>query len=286
MLLGPFAHADVADRCRHQDSFGAFQRAQHDLDRKVASILPPPSELNPCSHLLCQRVFRGSKTVREQPFCETLRNDVLHLLPYEFITVVSELFLRLQIQKNDFSALVHHHHRIRGRLQQPSVPAFHLRQMLFRSFAHTDVADRCRHQDSFGAFQRAQHDLDRKVASIFPTSAQLNSGTHLLCQRGSRSSGTVSDQPFCETLRNDVLHLLPYEFITVVSELFLRLQIQKNDFSALVYHHHCIRGRLQQPSVLLPRLLRLAEITADLRKPSQISGRIAQRDEDDMRQES
>ncbi len=61
-------------------------------------------------------------------------NDVLHLLPYQFIAPVSELFLRLNIQQDNLPALVHHHHGIRSRLQQPAVPAFHLRQMLFRDF--------------------------------------------------------------------------------------------------------------------------------------------------------
>ena len=35
MRFGLLAHADVADRRRHQDALGAFQRAQHDLDRET-----------------------------------------------------------------------------------------------------------------------------------------------------------------------------------------------------------------------------------------------------------
>src|ERR1700688_5235073 len=99
MRFGRFSHADVADRRRHQNSLGAFQRAQHDLDRKFASILPPPGELDPRTDLLRQRFSRGSKTVRDQPFREALRNDVLNLLPYELVAVVSELLLRLKIQQ-------------------------------------------------------------------------------------------------------------------------------------------------------------------------------------------
>src|ERR1700730_16091048 len=106
MRIGVFAHANVADRCRHQDSLSAFQRAQHDLNRKLASILPPPGELNPCTDLLRQRLSRGSRTVSDQSFRETFRNDVLHLLPYEFIAAVSELFLRLNIQQDDLPARV------------------------------------------------------------------------------------------------------------------------------------------------------------------------------------
>src|ERR1700731_691885 len=220
-----FAPGDVTDRRRHQDSFGAFQRAQHDLDWKIASILPPTGELNPRTDLLRQRVFRGSKSVGDQPFREALRNDVLHLLPYELIAAVSELFLRLNIQQDDLPGLVHHHHRVRRRLQQPAVPALHLRQMLFRILAHADVANRGGHQDSLGAFQRAQHDLDWKLTSILPPPVELNPRTDLLRQRVSRGSRTVRDQPFREALRNDVLHVLPYQYIAAVSELFLRLNI-------------------------------------------------------------
>src|ERR1700687_2586311 len=98
MLLGFLAHADVPDRCRHQNSFGVFQWAQHDLDWKIASILAPPVELNPCTDLLRQRLSRRPSTISNQPFRKALRNDVLHFLPYQFIAMVSELFLRLKIQ--------------------------------------------------------------------------------------------------------------------------------------------------------------------------------------------
>src|SRR5664280_1605745 len=131
--------ADIADRCRHQDSFCAFQRAQHDLDRKLTSVLPPRGELYPHTDLLRQRVSRGSRTVSDQPLREALWNDVLHLLTYELIAAVSQLFLRLNIQQDDLPTLVDHHHRIRGRLQKPAVSALHLGPMLFRSLAHGDV---------------------------------------------------------------------------------------------------------------------------------------------------
>ena len=123
-------------------------------------------ELDPGADLLRQRVFRGAEAVGDQPLGEALRNDVRDLLPEELVAAVSELLLRLNIQQDDLPALVHHHHRIGSRLQQPAVPALHLRQMLFRVLAHADVADRRRHQDSLGALQRAQHDLDRKLAAV------------------------------------------------------------------------------------------------------------------------
>src|ERR1700726_3258874 len=136
--------------------------------------------------------------------------------------------------------------------------------MLFGLFAFGDVPDGCRYQDPLGAFERTQHDLDGKLASILSPTDELNPRSHLLRQRLGRGSGTVSDQPLCEAFRDDVLHLLSYKFITVVTELFLRLKVQKNDFSTLVHDNHRIWGCLQQPSVLRSRLLPLAKIAADL----------------------
>src|SRR6185436_12496681 len=46
--------------------------------------------------------------------------------------MVAELFFGLNIQQNDLAGLVYDHHGVRGRFQQPAVPAFHLGEILFR----------------------------------------------------------------------------------------------------------------------------------------------------------
>ena len=206
-------------------------------------------QLDAGADLLGQRVFGGAQIVRDQPLGEALRDDVRHLLPEQLVAAVAELLLRLNVQQNDLAALVHHHHRIRGRLQQPAVAALHLRQMLFRSLAHADVADRRRHQRSFGALQRAQHDLDRERAAVLAPRGELDTRADLLVQRVFRGAEIVRDQPFREALRDDVRHLLPEQLVAAVAELLLRLNIQQNDLAALVHHHHRVRGRLQQPAV-------------------------------------
>ncbi len=75
-------------------------------------------------------------TVGNDPFREAFGDDVLHLLPDQFVAAVAKLFFRLNIQQNNLSAHVDHHHGIGSRFQQAAVPAFHLRQMGFRSLAH------------------------------------------------------------------------------------------------------------------------------------------------------
>ena len=112
---------------------------------------------------------------------------------------------------------------------------------------------------------------------FFRTCNKLDPRANLLRQRVRGASRSVRDQPFREAFRNDVLHLLPDEFIAAVSELFLRLNIQQNDLPALVHHHHGIRRRLQQPAVFRIRLCTLAEIAADYGKSAQISRQVARR---------
>ena len=101
----------------------------------------------------------------------------------QLVAAVFELFLRLNIEQNDLAGLIYHHHRVGRRFQQTAIAAFHLRQMLVRLLAHADVADRRGHQDSFGAFQRAQHHLDRKLAAVLAQRDEFNARADLLRQR-------------------------------------------------------------------------------------------------------
>ena len=97
MRFRRLAHADVADRRRHQGSLGALQRAQHDFDRKLAAILPLGNEFDPGADLLRRRVFGGAQIVCDQPLGKTYRDDVRDLLAKQFITAVAELLLRLYV---------------------------------------------------------------------------------------------------------------------------------------------------------------------------------------------
>ena len=155
------------------------------------------------------------------------------------------MLLRLNVQKHDFPGLVDHHHRIWSRLQQPAVSALHLRQMPLRGLAHADVADRRRHQDSLGAFEWTQHDLDWKLTSILPPPDELKPRPDMLRQRLGSASRTIGDQAFRKTLGNDVFHLLSNKFIAAIPELLFRLDIKKDDLTALIHHHHRIRSRFQ-----------------------------------------
>src|SRR5665213_1082889 len=97
MRFRDLAHADVANCGCDQGSFGTYQRTQHDLDRKLAAILPLRNELDSRAYLLRRCVLRRSKIIRDEAFRETHRNDVCDLLPEEFVAAIAKLLFRLNI---------------------------------------------------------------------------------------------------------------------------------------------------------------------------------------------
>ena len=101
------------------------------------------------------------------PFGEAFGNDVRHFLADEFVAAVAELFFRLHVEQNDFARLVDDYHRVRCRFEQAAVPAFHSPQMLFRGPAYADISNRRGNERALGAFERAEHDLDRKFGFVF-----------------------------------------------------------------------------------------------------------------------
>ena len=122
-----------------------MQRAQHDLDWKLAAVLALPDQFDPGTDLLRQCVRRGSKTIRDQPFRKTVRNDIRHLLTQQFVAAIAEFLFRLEVQQDDFAPLVHHHYCVGSRLEQSAIPGLHLCQMLFGLPADADIADRRRY---------------------------------------------------------------------------------------------------------------------------------------------
>src|SRR6202522_3915407 len=139
MMFRALADTDVADRRRHQNSFGAFERTQHDLDRELGTILPPPSELDPGADLLCQCILCGPKTIRDQPFRKALWNNVGYFLSKEIGAAISTMLLRVPADAN--------------------VPF-------------------CRRRDhSFGTFQPGQADLNRKLSAILAPCDEVDAGT-------------------------------------------------------------------------------------------------------------
>src|ERR1700733_3706597 len=97
------AHSDIADRRCHQDSLRALKWAQHDLDRKLSSVLAPPDELDSRANLLRQRFSRGAGSIGKQPLGESDWNDILHVPAQEYIAPVSKLLLCPSVQQDDLS---------------------------------------------------------------------------------------------------------------------------------------------------------------------------------------
>jgi hypothetical protein len=60
---------------------GVLQWAQHDFDRKLASVLPPADKFDPHTDLLLQCIGHASNSVSDEPLRKAFRNDVFYLLP-------------------------------------------------------------------------------------------------------------------------------------------------------------------------------------------------------------
>ena len=118
------------------DAVGAFERAQHDLDGELAAILAPPVSSIPVPICCASASSADRRSSAISRSAKPSGNDVLDLLPEQLVAAVAELLLGLHVQQHDLAVLVHDHHRVRGRLQQPAVSALHLRQELLRLLAH------------------------------------------------------------------------------------------------------------------------------------------------------
>ena len=166
MGFGVAAHGDIADGRGDENALGALQRAEHDLDGKLALILAQSVQLDAGADLLGQRLGGGAGAVGDEPLGKAHGDDVGDFLAEQLIAAVAELGLGAGVEDDDFSALVDHDHAIRSGLHETAVAAFHLGQVFFGVLADGDVADGGRQQDSFGTFQRTEHNVDGKLASI------------------------------------------------------------------------------------------------------------------------
>ena len=126
--------------------------------RLPASSIPVP--------ICCDRASsvdrRASVTIRSAKPSDDFRD----FLSYKFVPGVSEPLLRRTFRRTISSALVNHHHGIRSRFQKPTIARLGLCQLPFCVFAHTDIADCGGHQNTPGTIERAQHDLDGKLAAV------------------------------------------------------------------------------------------------------------------------
>ncbi len=183
--LGGLPDADVADRRGHQHAVAAFQRTQHDLDGKRAAVLAAAGagKFDARADLLGQCLGGRAGAVGKQALGKALGDDVADRLAQQFVPMVAELALRLEVQQHDLAAPVHHHHRVGRRFHEGAIAAFHLQQLLFGGLARADVADRRRHQHALPAFERAEHDLDGKAAAVLAAAGQLDARTDLLRKR-------------------------------------------------------------------------------------------------------
>ena len=104
MRFGLLAHADVADRRRHQDAVGALQRAQHDLDRKLAAVLAPPRAVRcRCRSAAPARLPPSAARRRRSRSAKPSGMMFVTFWPDQLVAAVAELLLRLHVQQDDLA---------------------------------------------------------------------------------------------------------------------------------------------------------------------------------------
>ena len=243
------AHADIADGGGDEHAFGAIERTQHDFDGKDAAVLAAAFQLDPGVDLLRQRVFGRSQAVGAQALGKTDRYDGGDFLTEQFLAAIAEALLGLQIEDDDFAVLIDHHHGVRGCFEQAAVSPVHLCQQCLGIFPHGDVADGGGDQNAFGTGQWAQHDFDGEDAGILAPAVKLYPGADLLGQGVFRRSQAIGVQPFGKSFRNDIGDTLAKQLVAGVAEALFRLQVQNNDFAALVDDDHGVRRRFEQFAV-------------------------------------
>ena len=160
---------------------------------KFAFVFAPCDEFDSRSDLLGESFGGAASSVGDHPFGKPFGNDVFNFLADEFIAAVAELFFCLDVQQDDPAALVHDHHRIWRGFEQPTIAAFHLREMFISGFAHADIANGGGDQDAFGAFERTQHDFNWEFGFILSAGDEFDSRSDLLSESVGGAARAVGD---------------------------------------------------------------------------------------------
>src|SRR5690348_5313323 len=154
-----FPLGNIADGAGDHGAFGSLEGTQADLGGEDAAVLAAPDKIQarmdwPSAGRAIINVALG----RMLP-ARFFRQQYFDWLAEKFLARVAEELLRLRVGQGDFAELVHDDHGVRRGLEKR--PEFQL-----RFFPVGDVADGAGDQDAIRGFERAETDLDGKLASV------------------------------------------------------------------------------------------------------------------------
>ena len=120
--FGGLSVADVTNRRREKEPVGRLQRTETDLHRKLGTVLTQTMQLQPSTHRANLPIRRIAIAMTGMLSTKPARHQHLHRTPQQLITPVAEQRLRLRIDQGDQPSIIHDHHGVRSRLQQPPKP--------------------------------------------------------------------------------------------------------------------------------------------------------------------
>jgi hypothetical protein len=196
-----------------------------------------------------------------------LRHQHLDGLAQELLASIAEQPLGLGVDQHDAPGPVDDHHGVGCGLEQPA-------ELLLGLLAIGDVADRARHQRPLIGLEGRQADLDRELAAVATTPAQLEPRAHRARPGRRREGVAVSAVPLAEPVGQQDLDPLPEQLGARVPEHGLGERVDQDDGAGAVDDHDGVGCRLEEPAKLcLGALLldegaiHLAEIAGDHREP-------------------
>src|SRR5262245_56942247 len=112
------------------------------------------------------------------PLAKPLRHDDLDRLAEELQAAIAEETLGLRVDEHDLAGVVDDDDRVRRRLQEPAELLLARLEYALCLLAQADVAHGARDDESLLAPQRAEADLDRKLAAVLAHAVKLAAGPH------------------------------------------------------------------------------------------------------------
>src|SRR5271155_183024 len=116
-LLREPTPGNVADHCQYQRLIPKMQGTQHDIDRKLASILAPPIEIESGSHGARAGLLRIVISVLRMAGAKALGQEKFNWLAKQFLTRIAKDSLGLLIRPHDNAGAIGDQHGVRRKVE-------------------------------------------------------------------------------------------------------------------------------------------------------------------------
>jgi hypothetical protein len=238
-LFGALARTDVTDGATDEGACIGLERAQTDLDRKRATILAQPIQLQPCAHGSHARVAEVGDPVEGVVAVKVLRHQHLDWLADQLRPHIAKQLLSLGINQHDHTVAVDNHHGIRRRLEQGA-------ELILCQLPIGDVANGTGDEETRAGCKRAQANLDRERAAILAPGGKIEATAHRPGARRGDVCATVLHMESVQVIGEQHLDWLPEQLGALVAKQLLDLIIDNHDTSGGVDDHDRVGGGVEQ----------------------------------------